>query len=225
MAKILLVDDDIELLNTVAARLRFEHHVVETTEDPESAWELLQLHQFDLIVLDWAMPVLDGIEICKRYRKAGGTTPVLLLTGKEKVDEKLVGFEAGADDYLGKTADHRELSARVKALLRRSADRAEDVLSIRGIELDVVRHSVKRNGNPVQLLPREFALLEFLMRNANRVYSAEELIDRLWTSESDISPHTVTTCINRLRGKIGETSKDQSLIKTIYSVGYTIETD
>jgi DNA-binding response OmpR family regulator len=224
MAKILLVDDDLDLLDTVSTRLRFERHLVETTDDPESGWELMQLHQFDLIILDWSMPVLDGIELCRRFRKSGGSTPVLLLTARETVEEKVIGFEAGADDYLGKTADHRELSARVKALLRRSLERVEDIITIRGFSLDSIRHSVTKNGTPVSLLPREFSLLEFLMKNPNRVYSAQDLIDRLWTSESDVSPHTVTTCVNRLRSKLGETTKDQSLIKTIYSVGYTIET-
>lgn len=220
MAKVLLVEDDADLANTVRTTLLFEHHQVELIESGSDADIQLKTFDYDLIILDWGLPGKTGIEICRDFRSAGKKTPILLLTGKDSIADKEIGLDAGADDYLTKPFDMRELSARVRALLRRAAQVTENVLVAGDIALDTIKYRVSKLNNPVDLQPKEFQLLEFFMRHPNQVFSAEALLARVWPSDSEATTEALRTTLKRLRRKV---DPDGTLIRTVHGVGYVLE--
>ena len=223
MAKILLVEDDVEFSGVVKSWLSNEHHAVEVVHDGLEARHQLQVFEYDLVVLDWQLPGLSGVEICQDFRSRGGMTPVLMLTGKSTVADKESGLDSGADDYLTKPFHMKELSARVRALLRRASRGTSNVLTIGDLVLDPANYRVTRDGAEIQLQKREFALLEFLMRNPNRVFSSEALLERVWATEADVTPDAIRVYIMRLRKKVDEGAK-ASLIQTVHGVGYKLQT-
>lgn len=222
MAKILIVEDDKALCGTVEKWLTFEHHLVEVVDNGEAALENLKFYKYDLVVLDVNLPKLSGLDVCKQFRETGGSTPILMLTGKDAIDDKERGLDAGADDYLTKPFHLKELSARVRALLRRPNTFTGDVLRSGNLILETSTFRVSRDGEDVQLSQQEFALLEFLMRNANQVFSPEALLDRVWKSSSDVSPAAIRTHIKMLRKKLDKDG-DQSYIRNIHGVGYRFD--
>lgn len=222
MAKILLVEDDRNLAGTVQEWLEFEHYLVEWVETGTDALDMMKSYKYDVIVLDLTIPKMDGIEVCKHYRAQGGQSPVLMLTGRGTVPDKEVGFDAGADDYLTKPFHLKELSARIRALLRRPNSLAGEVLEAGNIALDITAHKVTKAGEEIHLPRMEFALLEFLMRHRGQVFSAEALLDRVWTADSDKSPETIRTSVKKLRSKI-DTKGEPSLIRNVHGVGYKLE--
>lgn len=223
MSKILLVEDDQALREMTSKYLRTHRFLVDTADNGADALELLRFSVFDAVVLDWELPGLHGPEILKQFRARGGVTPILMLTGKNTLSDKAQGFNSGADDYLTKPFDLEELVMRVQALIRRSGRQvAAAALKARDIELDTEKLIVTRAGAKLKMLPKEVALLEFLLRHPGQVFSAEQLLDRVWSSSSDASPEAVTACIGRLRKKIDGNS-DAPLIKTIYGLGYKLE--
>jgi len=224
MAKILLVEDDEDLATTVSEWLGFEHHTVEFVRNGVDARERLRMCTYDIIILDWNLPDITGVEICKKFRSDQGVTPIIMLTGKSSIADREEGLDSGADDYLTKPFAMKELSARLRALLRRPALIRPDVLKVKDVELDSIKHRVSRAGNEIDLLPKEFALLEFLMKNEDQVFSSEELLRRVWHTDSDATAEAIRTCLKRLRRKLGET-EDNSIIETIYGVGYRLKTD
>lgn len=219
MAKILIVEDDESLSRMVSEWLVGEHHTVEVSHDGADAMEKLQFYDFDLVILDLNLPSMGGINILKKYRSSGKETPVLILTGQDRIEDKEVGLDSGADDYLTKPFHMKELSARVRAILRRPSSYVGDKLTSGVLELTPGAHSVKINGKDVVLLPKEFSLLEFLMRHPDQVFSADALLNRVWESASDSSIDALTTCVKRLRKKI-DTQGAPSYIKTVHGVGY-----
>ncbi|MBN8660682.1 MAG: response regulator transcription factor [Candidatus Melainabacteria bacterium] len=220
MAKILIVEDDVQLAELVMRWLGREGHLVEHVKNGGDALQRLRFDPYDLIVLDWNLPEVEGIDILKTFRRNGGTTPVLMLTGKKAIEEKLEGLGQGADDYLTKPFDGRELTARIAVLLRRPTVLLPiDVLKVGDIELDAKAHKVTRGGSLVSLLPKEFALLEFFMRNAGQYFPAEKLLAHVWPSESDSTVEALTSCIKRLRQKI-DYSGSESVIKNVRGAGY-----
>jgi len=223
MAKILLVEDDVEFSGVVKSWLSNERHAVEVVHDGLEARHQLQVFEYDLVVLDWQLPGLSGVEICQDFRSRGGMTPVLMLTGKSTVADKESGLDSGADDYLTKPFHMKELSARVRALLRRASRGTSNVLTIGDLVLDPANYRVTRDGAEIQLQKREFALLEFLMRNPNRVFSSEALLERVWATEADVTPDAIRVYIMRLRKKVDEGAK-ASLIQTVHGVGYKLQT-
>jgi DNA-binding response OmpR family regulator len=222
MAKILLIEDDQLLSATVSDWLTFEHHQVEVVTDGKSGKDRLLCCEYDLVVLDLELPDIGGLEILKEFRAASGRTPVLILTGHKQLTDKTSGLDSGADDYLTKPFHMEELAARIRALLRRPAQIAANVLTARGVRLDPKQYLVTKDGKSIDLLPKEFALLEFLMRHPNQVFSAEALLDKVWPSDSDATSKAIRTCMKRLRKKIDSTDS-HPLIKTLYGVGYKLE--
>lgn len=222
MAKILLVEDDTELAKSLVDWLELEHHTVEHCERGFDALERLKFFEFDVVILDWGLPEMSGLDVLKAFRDKGGSTPVLLLTGRDGVSEIETGLNSGADDYLCKPCNVRELSARVKALMRRQNKVYEQVFKIRGLEVDIPKHRVSREGKEIRLQPKEFALLEFLLRNPNDAFSVESLLSRIWSSDSEASPDTVRVCITRLRNKI-DVADQSSIIRTVHRIGYQID--
>lgn len=222
MAKILIVEDEPDLSEPVRAYLTHEHHLVEVVADGNEAMERLRFYKYDLIIMDWMLPGMQGVEVCKAFRAGGGTTPILMLTSRKQTQDKIAGLDAGADDYLTKPFDLQEISARVRALLRRPQQVNSNVLKARNLVLETSTFKVTRDETDIQLLPKEFALLEFFMRHPGQVFSAEALLDRVWSSESEASPETIRTYIKRLRQKI-DTEGQPSILSTVHGVGYKLD--
>jgi len=225
MAKILLVDDDVRLSEVIDDWLTADEHVVEYQSTGRGGWEKMANVDYDLIILDWNLPDSTGPELCRRFRDSGKTTPVLLLTGKNQIENKVEGLDAGADDYLTKPFSPKELSARLRALLRRFLNKpaAADVISAGSLTMDRKARRVTRANEPVHLLPREFALLEFFMLNPEHVFSANEIMDNVWSEENESSPDTVRVHITKLRSKLA-VDGEESPIKTVHRVGYKFST-
>src|SRR5579883_1603806 len=169
MPKILIVEDDNNLCQILEQSLKADHHSVEISHDGPDALGRLRSYVYDLVVLDWDIPCLDGIEVCKQFRAKGGNAPILMLTGKSNIEEKEHGFDSGVDDYLTKPFQIRELKSRIKALLRRPAALHGSTLRAAELILDVAKFEVTKAGQSITLSPKEFALLEFLMRHSRQV--------------------------------------------------------
>lgn len=221
MARILLVEDDPSMAERIEKWLSFEKHSVQIVEFGGDALQLLKGSPFDVVILDWELPDVSGIDVCKQYRARGGSAPVLLLTGKSSVDDKESGLDSGADDYLTKPFHPKELSARVRALLRRPAQVAGDVLRVGDLILDTSTFSVTRGGEAVELLPLEFALLEYFMRHPQMVLSLDNLLDRVWPPDSDSSIEAVRTYIKTLRKKLDRKGQP-SYLENVHGVGYRL---
>lgn len=222
MSRILLVEDDQDLAQRIIKWLQAERHSVEHVANGREALEYLEGRQYDIIILDWQLPEVPGLDVCKQFRATGGTTPVLMLTGKADITDKESGLDAGADDYLTKPFHPRELSARLRALSRRPAEVVSDQLRAGDLVLQSSTFTVMKNGQRIELLPLEFSLLEFFMRHPGRVFPAEALLERVWPVNSDASPEAVRTVIKTLRKKIDKEG-EQSTIRTIHGVGYKLD--
>ncbi len=222
MAKILIVEDDKQLSALIVDWLIGEKHTPEPVYEGTEGLERLKFYKYDVVILDWELPGMSGPEICQQFREDGGRTPILMLTGKKEIEDKTTGLDAGSDDYLTKPFHMMELSARIRALLRRgSVDVSRTVLTAGHISLDPSSRKVLSNGEELTLQPKEYSLLEFLLRHPNQPFSAEAILDRVWPSESDASPDTVRLQIMRLRNKIDAEGKE-SMVRTIHRVGYML---
>jgi DNA-binding response OmpR family regulator len=221
MSKILLVEDDLDLLKRVGDWLEFEKYTVERSSLGSDALEKLLFYSYDLVILDWMLPGITGIEILSKFRDKGGVTPILMLTGKDKIEEIETGLDTGADDYLTKPFNLRELSARVRTLIRKKSGVYGQTLKVKDIVLDATAHKVTKNGVEIKLQPKEFAILEYLLRHPNDVFSIELLLQRIWPSESESTAETVRVCIARLRNKI-DSPEDDSIIRTVTRIGYQL---
>ena len=222
MAKILLVEDDALAAELLVDFLEHERYSVEHADTATQAKALLKVYGYDLLVLDWELPDGTGIDILKTFRNAGGRTPVIMLTGKKATDDKETGLDSGADDYLTKPFDMRELSARLRALLRRNPVVQDNLLTSGYLSLDTASAVASRDGENLKLLPTEYALLEFLMRNQGRVFSTDALLENVWKAESEATSNGVRTYITRLRAKIDK-DNEPSLLKTVHGLGYKLE--
>ncbi len=224
MAKILIVEDEKDLATLIGNWLKREHHLVETVHDGVAALEQLRFSSFDVIILDWMLPKLSGIDVCKDYRGHGGDACVLMITARDGLDNKEKGFNAGVDDYITKPLELKELSMRINAHLRRASQTVHTTFDIRDIHIDIQNHKVFKAGKEVHLLPKEFRLLEFFVRHPNRIFSAEELISSVWESDSLAQNDTVRGHINRLRKKLDD-PKQPSIVGTVHGVGYKLTLD
>ncbi|MBS2000237.1 MAG: response regulator transcription factor [Cyanobacteria bacterium SZAS LIN-5] len=222
MAKILLVEDDKNMANTVEDWLKTQQYEIDVAYDGDDGAERLVFYQYDVVILDWSLPKKTGLQICQEFRQRGGKTPILMLTGKDAVEDKETGLDSGADDYLTKPFHLRELSARLKALLRRPVSTLPETISFSGIDLDTKARRVRRDNVDLNLAPLEYKLLEFLMRNPNEVFAPEALLNRVWPNDSDASNETVRTCIKKLRKKI-DIEGQESLITNLPGVGYRFD--
>lgn len=222
--QILVVEDEQRLARTLRRVLMEERHTVDIANDGFDGLELATRPVYDLVILDLMLPGHDGLTICREIRAHGVHTPVLMLTARGAVEDRVAGLRSGADDYLIKPFAMSELLARVEALLRRR-DRGLDtshLLQVNGLVLDLLRHEVTRDGKLIDLTAKEFALLEYLMRNAGIVLSRTQIVDRVWRYDLDSLSNVVDIYIHYLRDKIDKGSA-HPLIKTVRGVGYKIE--
>ncbi len=222
MSKILLVEDDEKLARLILDFLPKEQFQCEWASNGRDAQDLLAVSAFDALILDWDLPHVDGVSVLKNYRSKGGVAKVLMLTGKDQISEKEIGFDSGADDYLTKPFHFKELAMRLRALLRRPTEMLSDVLKLRGIELYSDTHKVVKNGVAVELLPKEFAVLEFFMKHPNHIYNLEALQTHIWPSDSESSPETIRVHVARIRSKI-ESDGEPAIIKTVHRRGYMFD--
>lgn len=221
MSKILVVDDDYAVADCVEETLNLPGMIVDVAGSAEEAEGFLHVSPYDLIILDWNLPKVSGVGFLEKIRASGSHTPVLMLTGRGSVEEKTLGLERGADDYLVKPFDSRELLARVRALLRRPARiESNNQICIDNIVLDCRTRAVLNAGVPVELTRQEFVLLEFLMKNKDEVFSADVLMDRAWSSLSESSPAVIRVHITHLRKKLRASGDDDCPIKNVHGQGY-----
>lgn len=221
MSRILVVEDEEGLSGAIREWLEDEYYVVTVASDGTKALHKLLNESYELVLLDLMLPGLNGIDVCKKYRESGGATPILMLTAKGTLAAKEAGLDSGADDYLTKPFDMRELSARVRALLRRPQTQPRIVLEVCDVSLDRNSRTVTKSGQIVRLLPKEFLLLEVMLEHYGQVLSTVQLIDHVWGADSDIAPDTVRSHLKALRRKI-DSPGQPSVIKTVHGMGYRI---
>ena len=218
--KILLVEDDDALIALLTKRLSTQHHIVDAVKDGETGWIYASTFDYDTIVLDIMLPKLDGISLCKKLRGAGFTTPILLLTSQDNTTAKVQGFDAGADDYVVKPCDIAELTARVRALLRRASSNPLPLLNWGDLLLDPSSCEVTYNDRHLNLTTKEYDLLELFLRDSHRVFSNDEIIDKLWSSDDFPAEATVRSHLRRLRHKLHAAGAPNDFIGTIHGRGY-----
>ena len=219
--KILLVDDETELSDPLSRILSQEGYEVDVADDGAAGMELALQNQYDLLILDWMLPHKSGLEVCRAVRSHSLATPVLFLTAKDTIDDRVDGLDAGADDYLVKPFELRELLARVRALLRRSTLETpnSDRLKVADLELDVEDRLAYRSGKAINLSEKEIELLTFFMQHPDRLLTHEEIYSHLWQADEQPSSNVLAALVRLLRRKI-ETKGQTQLIHTVYGKGY-----
>lgn len=220
--RILVVEDDRPVAAFIAKGLRAENYAVDMAGDGEEALALAELYDFDIVVLDVNLPKLDGFTVLRRIRKSKPNLPVLFLTGNAEISDRVKGLDLGADDYLTKPFSLAELLARVRAVARRRGRPLESVLQVGDLAMDRMQRTVTRAGRPIILTPKEFALLEYLVRNAGRPVSRSMIIEHVWNLGFDTTTNVVDVYINYVRKKIGGNAT-AGMIRTIRGVGYQID--
>jgi DNA-binding response OmpR family regulator len=224
MAKILLVEDNADAAAELQSLLKQQRHTVERVATVRSAKDFLLSSPYDLLLLDWNLPDGTGIELLRSLREQALTLPVLMLTSRTELVDKLEGFRSGTDDYLTKPFEGEELICRIQALLRRPNELRKDTLVYGHISLDSTSRQVFIAGKSVHLTPKEFATLEFFMRHQGQTFSSAALLDRIWQADNEATPATVVATILRLRRKIDRPDQ-QSVIQNVFGVGYRLAAD
>ncbi len=218
--RILVVEDEHKIANSLKTGLEQETYAVDVAYDGEEGYELVVAEDYDLIILDLMLPKMNGMEICRQLRQEDNIhTPILILTAKDAVEDRVKGLNCGADDYLVKPFAFLELLARIRALIRRPKNNLSPVLKVGNLSLDTINIQVKRGNKQIELSKTEFSLLEYLMRNAGKVVSKDQIISHVWDYDADVLPNTVEVYIGYLRKKLGQ----PDLIKTVRGFGYKIE--
>lgn len=222
MAKILIAEDDKDLASTTQAWLIGHGHAVDVAPSGSQALERLDAFGYDAVILDWGLPEVSGLEILRRFRSRGGMTPVLMLTGKKALEEKELALDEGADDYLTKPFEPRELTARLKALLRRPPQLIGKQITYKNYVLEPALLKVSVDGKDVPLQPIECAVIEYMMKHPTAILAPDTILRNVWESDCDVSLGAIYTCIKKLRKKLDRDGQP-SLIRTVHGVGYTLE--
>ena len=221
--KILLVEDDDRIADAVAEALTDQHYLVELAADGLAGWDLLEAFSYDLLLLDIMLPKLDGINLCQRLRDQGYHLPVLLLTARDTLSDKIIGLDAGADDYLVKPFEIDELLARIRALLRRGNTTLPPVLIFGSLCLNPSNHEVTYGGQLLNFTPKEYLLLSLFLSNRQRVFSRSVILDRVWDSEDQPEEEAVKVHIKGIRQKLRAVGAPPDLIETVHGVGYRLK--
>ena len=222
--RILVAEDDSPLAAFLRKGLEAEHYAVDVVADGEQAQFMAEEYDFDLLILDLNLPQIDGLEVLKNLRGKKPGLPVLVLTARSRIEDRVKGLDLGADDYLTKPFSFTELSARVRALLRRGGRPVDSIFRVEDLEMNRVERTIKRAGKRIELTPKEFALLEYLMRNAGRRVTRNMIIEHVWNLSFDTMTNVVDVYINYLRKKVDE-DFEPKLIRTIRGVGYQLGSD
>jgi heavy metal response regulator len=220
--KILLVEDEKKVASFIKRGLEEEHFTVDVAYDGESGEFMALTSEYDLIILDILLPKKNGFEVLKSLRANGIQTPILILTAKGSIDDKVEGLNSGADDYLTKPFAFAELIARIRSLLRRTSSEKSNIIKVADLELDTVKHIAKRGEKIIELTAREYSLLEYFMRNKGRVLTRTMIAEYIWDYHFDTGSNIIDVYVRRLRKKIDE-GFPKKLIHTIRGVGYIIK--
>jgi len=219
--RILVIEDDRRIANLLKKGLVEEGYAVDLAYDGLEGQYLGESEDYDLVILDLLLPKVDGLTVCRKLREKQIKIPILILTAKITIDDRVEGLNAGADDYLVKPFSFRELTARINALLRRSKETLPPILKVADLELDPAKHLVKRNSRTIDLSAKEFAILEYLLRNKNQVVTRTMILEHVWDYNFDPSSNIVDVFITHLRKKIDNGDKEK-LIQTIHGVGFKL---
>lgn len=215
--RILVVEDEHRIANTIKKGLEQERYAVDVAYDGITGFDLASAEDYDVVVLDVMLPGMDGLTICKKLREAGRHTPILILSARGLIEDKVLGLDLGADDYLSKPFAFTELVARIRAIVRRPKRTLKPLLEVGDLKLDTQEYKVEKQGKSVTLTAREFALLEYLMRHSNTLVSKDQIIDHVWDYDANVLPNTVEVYVRSLRQKLGE-----DIIETRRGFGYKL---
>lgn len=221
--KILVAEDEHRIARAVREGLMDEGYAVDVVYDGDSAYAAASGDEYDLILLDVMMPGTDGIEVCRKLRADKNHTPIILLTAKDQPSDIVRGLDNGADDYVAKPFSFAILLARVRAILRRPHEKLSEVLTADGLALDTISRTVTRDGTSILLTAKEFGILEYLLRNKNRVVSKNSIMTHVWDFDSDIMPNNVEVFINYIRNKVDKPFDGPQLVQTMRGFGYIIK--
>ncbi len=219
--RILLVEDEPDVASFIKQGLKQENYAVDVTGDGESALHMAELNPYDLLILDIGLPGKDGISVCRELRNRRRGVPIIMLTARCEVGDRIKGLDSGADDYLGKPFAFDELVARIRALLRRGRTDKSSVLKVADLEMEQLRHTVRRAGKKIELTRKEYALLEYLMINVNLVLTRTMISEHIWDANFDSETNIIDVYINYLRRKVDH-GREHPLIRTVRGVGYTM---
>lgn len=220
--KILVIEDEQIIAKSIKKGLEQEKYSVDSALDGEYGYDLATSNFYDLIILDLMLPKMDGMTLCTNLRNEKNTTPILMLTAKSQTEDKVLGLNCGADDYLTKPFAFDELLARVRALARRPKVMTGDIITVADLEMNVANFEVRRAGHAISLTQKEFTLLNYFMRNPGKTLSKDQIINAVWEYDADILPNTVEVYVKSLRNKI-DTPYKNKLIKTLRGFGYRLE--
>jgi heavy metal response regulator len=220
--RVLIVEDEKKVAGFIKKGLEEETFAVDVAHDGEEGFHMGEQNQYDLIILDLMLPVMDGIEVLSELRKQKVTTPILLLTAKDAVEDKVLGLNKGADDYLTKPFAFSELLARVRVLLRRGKTETKTVLQVGNLSLDLVSHKVKREDEEIELTGKEYSLLEYFMRNTGKVLTRTMIAEHVWDYNFDTFTNVIDVYVNHLRKKIDK-NYSKKLLHTLRGVGYIMK--
>jgi len=221
--RILLVEDDSQLVASLSEALVVQRYIVDSVRDGESAWDNTQTIVYDLILMDVTLPKLDGVRLCQRLRDRGYFSPILMLTARDTSLDKVIGLDAGADAYMVKPFNLQELLAQIRALLRRGQSGTPPILRWGDLSLDPSSYEVIYERSLIRLTPKEFALLEALMRYGKKVLSRAALIEQVWTWQESPEEDTIKTYVKNLRAKLKDAGAPNDLIETVRGVGYRLK--
>ncbi|RKX87025.1 MAG: DNA-binding response regulator [Spirochaetes bacterium] len=221
--KILIIEDDKDIISFIKKGLHEAGYIIDTAEDGESGFIKLLTGNYDAAVVDIMLPGMDGLSIIENIRIKKIYTPIIILSAKREVDDRIIGFQKGGDDYLTKPFSFSELLVRIQALIRRSSE-SHDITSLEceNLSMNLISHTVTRNGENIELQPKEFALLEYLMRNQERVLSKTLIMENIWDYNFDPQTNIVDVVVSRLRSKIDK-DYDKKLLHTVRGVGYVLK--
>ena len=220
--RVLIVEDERKIANAIRKGLQLESYAVDVAYDGIEGFDLASTEDYDVIILDLMLPGMDGMTLCRKLRGENIHIPILMLTAKGQLRDKVEGLNTGADDYLVKPFAFEELLARIGALARRPKHTLGSVLKVADLSLDTVTHEVKRDTTEIHLSAKEFALLRFLMRHSDRIVTKEQIIAHVWNYDADILPNTVEVYIGYLRNKVDKLFQKAPLIHTVRGFGYRI---
>lgn len=221
MAKILLVEDDQDIAMILQAWFRRQNDTVEIVDNAEDALQILSMFNYDVVLLDWGLPGISGLEMCREYRALDGAIPIIFLSARNDIRSKTEALDSGADDFLAKPFDLNELSSRIRSVLRRPQSLLPVALKYGDVVLDTRKRTVTAGGRTIEVMPKQCAVLEFLFRRPDQPFSASALLNSVWSSDSRGSEESVRTCVKTLRKQLAQIGK-ADLVKTDLRQGYFV---